>query len=358
MKKPAAHITSALMLITVSFTGLLAQSTFYINDLKRKTFPAAPVDNWDQMEALPLPEIKSNIKNTLFNDCYYCQEENRIWYASVKDLYIAASRCGLDYLETRIDQIFRHKDVSILTRVYLSLFRKEVIIDSVLYIKQDSTRSIKKVITSGTTRNKQNLFISGQYTDNPASIGDKKPLIDSLLDMISDFRSLSIKSRISDRFNYTFCLNGMEYNLENNLLVQKPVGECDGKTGPVDCRCYYRLGKYKYDSDCGSKNNVNSDIKLILRDHYIFNQCIIDYEISSESDLSQIHFFAENLIDTTIGFKKAKRVSSSVSVGFGTGKKALDVEVTDVHGNVIQKKIVIFQKFDDYNKKRNRQKCT
>jgi hypothetical protein len=309
------------------------------------------------MEALDLPEIKNKPINSLFSKCYYCQKNNRIWYSSFDDFYEAAMNCGIDYIEVRIDQMLVQKKAVVLVMVYCSINKSSLVVDSVVYIQRNSTSTIKNVVTGLIDENIKELKIDLLNSSNLLTKG--KDYTRNLAERTKDFCATGQYSEITRQFKYCFSINGTAYIVANDRFLSKKDTNALLLNNNVPCssiRRYYRIGNFNDSVNCFSVRQfkqAQAQTKASLRDHYVFNECIIEYDISSEIGISALKFHSENLIDREMQFSGEKKINGSISIGFGKKSSILSVQVIDADGNTLNKNMRIFPKTDSEQNKRD-----
>ena len=132
------------LLVLFLFAGFLFAESIRIKDQKDTIIFKSEDNNYQSMNALELPVLNDSI-NPLFNECHYCQKENRKWYSSIINVYNTAHYCGMDFLEIRVDQMFVEKNAAVLTMVYCSARKSSFVIDSVVSVQRNVQASIKNV---------------------------------------------------------------------------------------------------------------------------------------------------------------------------------------------------------------------
>jgi hypothetical protein len=310
---------------------------------------------------LNLPLIRQDSINPLFNQCNYCQKENRRWYSSVNELCEAASICGYDFIQIRFDQMFFgssdvRQDVStaLFVMIYASATAGSFTIDSVIYIQRNKTSSKKTAFYSPVSRKKTgNIDLSGENKPkNTESIDCRR--IRELTSFSGNFRSLAEYSEKYDKFKYLFSLGDSVYCItEKEFQTESMDYMAKKKDWDSPVRTYYRLGIFSDFVNCFEKKKLRKPgtIKINLIDHYVFNQCILHYEIESEIGIKSIKLNSGSLINKEIKFAGDKKLSGSIPVGFGSKRTRLYVSITDMDGNVIDKSVEIFSRVDEEWKK-------
>jgi len=333
------------------FAGFLFAESIRIKDQKDTIIFKSEDNNYQSMNALELPVLNDSI-NPLFNECHYCQKENRKWYSSIINVYNTAHYCGMDFLEIRVDQMFVEKNAAVLTMVYCSARKSSFVIDSVVSVQRNVQASIKNV-SSG---------VSDVVEIDDESIVDSfhsetgLTYIKTLAEKVTDFYGFGEYSENKNLFKYRFGVNGKTYEVDERGILKK-IGNYNNSTGKKSSpfRVYYKIGSYSDSIECNEKTeNKKSDIVIKLKDRYIFNQCIVDYDITSEIGISSLKFVSGETVDKEISYSGEKSVHGSVSIGFGQKSAALIAIATDVNGNSIQKEIQIFSKIESEKKEREK----
>lgn len=305
-----------------------------------------------RLDPIKLPDIKLAPQNMLFNECYYCQEENRLWYSSLNDLYEASKKCGLDYIEVRIDQMFVKDKNVLLTMVYCSINKSNLFLDSVVYVLRTSSASQKKVAI--TTTDKQNFYQEDYLFSSPV-INDGtivQDIIDTLNQKISNFSSKAEILPITNSLSYHFQIYKTRYLVVDTRVEAKSSDFREEPQGSIakSIKKYYKIGKINKNYNCEQDKvlkNEEDTVCIQIRDRYIYNQCIIDYSVSSLSGISEIEIQCDSLINKTISFNGEKKISSFISVGFGNRLKYLTFCSTNINGKKSCEKIEIFRKFEE-----------
>ena len=347
----------SILCLIDSFSQTLNSKNEYSGELK---FDSANV-SYKKMAPLNLPLIRQDSINPLFNQCNYCQKENRRWYSSIDDLCEAAAVCGFDFIQIRFDQMFVNSSdirsdttTALFVMTYCSATSGSFTVDSIIYIQRNKTSSKKTVFCTPVSRkNTVNIDLSGESKQKNNEPVDCRR-IREITSFNRDFRSMAEYSEKTDKFRYLFLLGDSAYCItEKEFRTESMLKKKDWES-PV--RIYYRLGIFSDLVNCFEKKKLRKPgtIKINLRDHYIFNQCILHYEIESENGIKSIELNSDSLIDKEIKFAGEKKLSGSIPVGFGSKRTRLYVSITDVDGNVIDKSVEIFSRLDEEWKKHER----
>ncbi|HAJ79429.1 MAG TPA: hypothetical protein DCO75_06620 [Fibrobacteres bacterium] len=304
-------------------------------------------DTYEKMQALDLPEIEKDSISPLFSRCFYCQKQNRLWYSDISEACNAARTCGYDYIEFRYDQMFLDSNAAVMVTTYCSFQNDSIFLDSIACVQRTKTSGRQTVVQ--VPHSERNIFF--MPASAPVRNQKKNNSCAELYDLaskISGFCSSAGYSRSTNSFKFKFMLNGTAWLMINGKFLPANKTNADFKSSSCSSfRTYYRLCTFSGNTQCqDSTNNINADssISISLKQHYYFNQCIIDYRILSGNGVKEISFSSGNIIDKKLNFYGEKKVTGSVPLGIGKKKAVLFVTATDINGLSVEKRITIFEK--------------
>ncbi len=339
-----------LLPLLLFFLSVSAES--FRSDSKEPIKPPGP----EILEEIPIKPGKTALprQRLFFNECEECLKDNRQWRYDVNEVKSIIERCGADYMLIRYDRKFVNKECEIITRFNFSFKKESVDLDSIemlwKYGNGDMQTLTITTVESGTM---------SALAPASATAALKRPTLkaspvdmETLTKRSADFESKIMKTNGGPYLLY-FRMGEKAWTATGKAVssVHWPWKKSPPQNPLAGYMAGYIGENPSIEGTCFSERQGNIIVKNLFVD-YPLNQCRISLEIQSGSPLQKALFSTVQTIDSiTLGGEKNVTLSKILSVD--TGAHHIFMEIADVYGTTMIKKISVYDQLRKYHAQRD-----
>ena len=286
-----------------------------------------------------LPKRMDN--NPLFKDCFYCKQDNRIWYSPFESFEKMIWLCHFDRVLFYVNRQYKSSNVDAQVRYYFSISTKGTTLDSA-YV------TIRKMEGNKVQNESRVLqFGQGQKVGHGNALSESSdiriPLAYTAKQLVRSFKSEMVSKASIFPLQYRFSIDGLLYSFDLNGTFNSLSGLeirefLDTTSAAYRIETSPDLGANA--DDCDNLHAVLPVIDNIKVDDE-FGTMSVTLGANSIYGLDSVLISGSSGLVKKISFNGEKTIDTYLGLPWGSRDSALIIEVVDIYGNRQTQSIVV-----------------